>query len=565
MESKFKLYVNSISFRVQCILFIAITMFGSALVLLSLPKMRAQTYTLTQDYMLDVAKSYGTLLETLVDEDGSDVLSDYDTLSSYLQDIKISEFDTSYAYIVDSTGTMLYHPTESKVGNPVENSVVTGLVSDLQTGATITYDCVNYLYNGVEKFASYYCVDNKYILVITADVDEVGAFVTKLRWTLLSIETVLIIILSAIGALITSKMLAPLRSVIGALELLAKGDLSNSDAYSKHLNNKTEVGKVARAVKQLSDSLSSTMQTIVNNGTQLNNDAKSLEAISTSAAENSSQITLAVDEISKGSMSMAESVQDTANALVDMGNNLDSISDNADANLQQLTAVTSVAKDTKASLSKLILANNDMQNVVANVCEGITESDKAVDEVDKAVSIIVQIATQTNLLSLNASIEAARAGAAGRGFSVVASEIKSLAEQSNKSAKDIQQVIALIHDKSDANMKLANAIKNSVSEEKDVLDDVTSKFEKVDTSVNGSVDSFSVIQEKLTELNKSKTVILDAVEQLSSIAEENAASTQETNASIEELNTTVAKVSTVATELSNISEELNEQLSKFKL
>jgi len=564
MKEKVLAYFKSISFKIQMMVTVVIVALSLVLLLGSLPQIRVGYYDLAQQYMLDVTNASQKSLELLIEKD-ADAIHNYETMSEYLGDVCISDFTTSYAYLVDSDGTMLYHPEQSKVGNSVENDVVKGLVADIKAGKTIAPASVTYMYKGAEKFAAYASGTGNYILVVTADESEVGQFLTNLRWVLIGFAVGMLILFSIICAILTGILLKPLKQAVVFIEELAAGDLRWNNAYDKYTKNDDEVAHVTKAVKRLKLELNRVFGDIRLVAGELETNSVSLNENTESAVKNTEQIHMAMDEVSQGAMNMAENVQDTAQAMSDIGNNIDAIAAEADNSLQSLGRVNALNDEALHALNQLIRANAETNQAAERVVTGINESNVAIKRIDEAVEMILNISGQTNLLSLNASIEAARAGEAGKGFAVVAEEIKSLSEQSDKSAKTIQDIIADIQIKSQRNIDLADAIKNSVGKEETVLNEVTSKFSDVETSVKETVASFNIINEQIESLNQGKGVVLDAVEQLSSISEENAASTQETNASASTLGELLANNSEEADKVSGSAMILKDKLNMFRL
>ena len=199
------------------------------------------------------------------------------------------------------------------------------------------------------------------------------------------------------------------------------------------------------------------------------------------------------------------------------------------------------------------------------VAAGITESNEAVENIRTAAETIASIASQTNLLALNASIEAARAGEAGKGFAVVADNIKNLAAQSDESAGEIQTVIADIIAKSARNVTLAEQIKEAVSNEGNVLVEVGQGFEQVEQSIEQATDAMRQVTDKVEMINNGKDRVLDEISTLSSISEENAASTEETNASMQEMAANIAMIQNETSSTKSRSDELQSAVEFFKI
>lgn len=431
---------------------------------------------MTQSYMLDQAISVGDILDYMIEENGAHVLSDYDKLNNALANIKVSNFESSYAYLVDANGTMLYHPTEDKVGQPVENSVVKGLVEEMKSGKTIESKCVSYDFKGVAKFASYAVgKDNAYILVITADEDEAFAASDSARNRMLLSGVAIILVLQIIMAVILHVMLKPLSELVNILNKVSQGDLTANEEQARLAKGKDEIGAVAKTVDVLHESMVTVFTGFDKDSNLVKDNASKMDESILSATDNINGISSAMDELAQGAMTMAENVQDTASAMVDIGNSIEIISNETDENIRLLGNVQDISMQAQKELDILIQANTDTDEVTHQVVVGIAESNEAVDKIHAATEIIMNIAQQTNLLSLNASIEAARAGEVGKGFAVVAGEIKNLAEQSNESAKNIQEIISLITLKAENNTLLANKIKDAVGAERTALSKVTDR------------------------------------------------------------------------------------------
>ena len=179
--------------RKICGLVLAMVVFSNVIcLLLVVMNSRNAIATIVQDSMYDMVKSYSTMTENAMAGYQTDELS-YDQFSMILSDVKIEGMDSSYVYVVDENGTMLYHPTQDKVGNPVENVVVKGLVADIQAGKHPEMDTTTYEFNGVMKYAGYDVLSNNNILVITADEDD--AFATINRTTSKAIAILIVFLL----------------------------------------------------------------------------------------------------------------------------------------------------------------------------------------------------------------------------------------------------------------------------------------------------------------------------------------------------------------------------------
>lgn len=169
-ESKTKVgFFSKISFKVVIIIALAGALTATLTMLMTVPRSIQQVEEMTQNEMESLTKAYCVDLNDKLTE--KNVLS-YDGYSIILKDVKVSGLDSSYAYLVDKEGVMRFHPTEEKVGKPVENAVVKDVVARMKKGETMTNDFVAYEFKGAMKYAAYEVLRDQSILVITADEDD---------------------------------------------------------------------------------------------------------------------------------------------------------------------------------------------------------------------------------------------------------------------------------------------------------------------------------------------------------------------------------------------------------
>ncbi len=478
-------------------------------------------------------------------------------------DVSSLNLKSAYTYIVDTDGVMVYHPDESKIGNPVENSVVKGLVAEMQAGNHPAAKCVEYEYKGSSKYAAYFVgVNEAYVAVITADADDVtGA--TKQLLVISIIAAVALVAIFTVVALMVGKLIAtPLKKIAEFTQALTEGKLNSRLSARSHV---AEIIVIIDAAKKLRESLTSITGGINGGMTDLDGDMNTITDSVNSCTETMGSVTSAIDEIAKGAMEMAESIQSTSSNMNEVGieiNNIKNLAENAKSNADDVIKISNVAK---SNLQSLLEANNDTVNISADVVDGINATGKAIQNISEAANVITEIAEQTNLLSLNASIEAARAGEAGKGFAVVAQEIQKLAEQSNTSASEIKEVIADIISKSNNNSMLVGKIQESINNEGKVLAEVQGSFNEVTGCIDVTSDNINDILGRAIALDKSKDAVLDEITTLSSISQENAASCEETTASIQLVNETIESIANDSQNTLGISHKLKDDISYFQL
>ena len=191
-------------------------------------------------------------------------------------------------------------------------------------------------------------------------------------------------------------------------------------------------------------------------------------------------------------------------------------------------------------------------------------TNSSVEKIRQAAELISQISSQTNLLSLNASIEAARAGDSGRGFAVVAGEIGNLATQSDATAHEINKIIDELTENSTKSVQIMNRINDVSKQQLEALDNTEHMFMNLQKSLNSCIDSTNVITEHIAHVNEQKDMIMDSVNTLSELATSNAASTEETSSMATELETAVSESNHIVADLSADVEKLARALGQFQ-
>ena len=380
------------------------------------------------------------------------------------------------------------------------------------------------------------------------------------------IAIIFTIVCAVIAIMIGNGIANAVKYASSEVQKIASGDLSalNDPAYANKIQNRgDEIGAVMDATISLRDRFEDIVGKIKQAASQLEDTSVELAKSCESAYMMTNDVSTAVDEVANGATNQAASTMEAQNQTVVLSGAVTTISDNVTELYNNVENMIDSSKVVNSNMDELLKSNEETLVAVEKINEQESITAESVRSIQKAADMITDIASQTNLLSLNASIEAARAGEAGRGFAVVASEISGLAEQSNASAKEISVIIEQLLRESATSLEVAKNLKevaevqgSKISETKDAIDVLSS-------GIDQTGKSSSAIEGQISEILGARDSIVDQVDSLSAISEENAASAQETTASTVELNQMLQVLNADSEELSSIATELNNEIAFF--
>lgn len=419
-----------------------------------LPKFSELETEAVSNNMLNLAISYGRLIDTALEQNNSEALS-AEKYADLLSSVTISGFPSGYAYLVSADGTMLYHKTASKIGKPVENSVVQKLViqiSDIRDTSDKAHaipqpEVIKYLFKGVNKYAAYHVseIDHS-ILVVTLDESDIEDNLSTATSSFYLTTTLVIIIITIIGFIITYFITKPYKQLVAVSKKLSRLEMTSSPIAERLESRNDECGDIAKAIMSIRSEvvgiiyqLSELSNTLLQNATQLHILSTGITAESgenyttTEALSSDMQVTFSKTDSIDSNISNIQNKTREIESKVKKGGILSE---------QIINRASKIMRKSASSVTRTREVFEDIQKK----SNAALEKSKCVDRINELTDAIRVISSQTSMLALNASIEAARAGEQGRGFAVVADEIGILASQSTSTVNDIESMIKQISD-----------------------------------------------------------------------------------------------------------------------
>lgn len=558
------------SIKIKILLLVFGTVLSSVVICIAtaVPLAQGSITDLTENYMEDMVYIAGESLQRGMSAQGADEAMTMEALERYLGNVKVKGMDSSYAYLVSSDGIMLYHPTADKIGQPVENDAVKQLLGEIGRGRRPETDVIIYDFHGVTKYASFYIdPDMSFILVVTADENEILRAVTSLTVNSSIGGLIVLFLCNIVGFIVALRLVKPIERTTREASRLAELDFTEMESKRSLLNRnrKDETGVMNRAISALQQELALV-------ATNINEQCEKLNAASGSMAQSVDetlntveQVEKAVTEIAQGATSQAQETQTATEQIIVMGSMIEETGVEVEELRENARKMRSASEQAMEILDALGEVNQQTKDAIAVIAKQTDVTNESAMKIKMAVDIITDIAEETNLLSLNASIEAARAGEQGRGFAVVAGQIQRLAEQSNESAQQITGIIELLIQETQRSVQTMEDVK-AVIEKQDENVTLTEKaFGDVKEGITQSIEGIRNITRRTEELDQARVKVVDVVQNLTAIAEENAASTEETSASATEMSAIMENIDSNAKSLNEVADQLHNTISKFKI
>lgn len=476
---------------------------------------------------------------------------------------------SSYSFILDDNNNIMFHPngelmpTEDKMFNfeDVIGTSVNKLIDNQSAGNIIKFKD----YDGVNRYLFMSTIDstNWKIGVAISSND----YMQPLR-QLLSLLAICIMIAATIAIiialLISNGISKPLILMSSAAKTMSTGDLT-VEMDSVLLKREDEIGELAQAFYGMRNHLTDTLSQINHASEIVYESATILKESTSQSAIASEEVAKTIEEIARGASEHAKDTEYTASNISQLGDALD---EDAACVVELNVAVQNINKETDEGfeiLKKLVHATEKSNQATESIYGIIVSNDESAKKIEGASTMIKNIADQTNLLALNAAIEAARAGEAGKGFSVVADEIRKLAEESNRFTDEINTIISELKSKSSLAVQTMNEINI-------IVDDQTIRVNETETKFNGISDATNIMRNAVEKLNysvekmgKNKDNIIGLIQNLSAVSEENAAGTQEASASMEEQSVTNQEIANSGEHIASIAVDLRKLIEKFKI
>lgn len=497
-------------------------------------------------------------------------ITDGNKLSELTNQVKVGK--TGYAFMIRKDGTNIASNDKDKVinmYNPIEEAKKDTKLQALaevekKMGAGET-GIGEYSFNGVDKYVGYAPVQgtNWSVGVIVVK-NEILSELDSLKISVMVSSIVFILIGFAVIYIIANSISKGIKSTSKHLELLAEGNLCE-EVSPKYLKLKDEVGHMTNSMKVMQESLGKMIRKIKENSSNINTQSENLSSVSEEIASVSQNVTEAISEIAKGTSNQSEDLINITDILNEFSNKLSGMVTEIQAVDSNSREINLMANESSSEMNELNQSVTKVSSSFKTFSGKIIGLGKDINEINEITNIINSVAEQTNLLALNAAIEAARAGEAGKGFSVVADEIRKLAEQSKISSESISKLINGISKDTDIIVQDSVTMDDELINQVKIINSSITSFKKIIEAVNEVIPKIETVKNSAEDIDNDKNVILTRIDEVSSVSVEVSASSEEISASSEEMNASTEEVSAAAQILNGMTSEMIGEVDKFKV
>ena len=487
--------------------------------------------------------------------------------TSDLSDIKIADYDTGYAFILDSSGNYVYHPNESLIGTAADMAELQAIATSSATTDTATAKTLEFTENGVRKYTSYSVIsDNQWTLFIAADQSEVFSVLGSVVKESILVSIAIALVMAAIAYLFTGQITKSIRSITRLIHKTAALDFTQDSSFVALSARRDETGEMSRAIEKMRSALNEMVSHISSISGRINESSESLNQISCSVNDHASDNSATAEELSAGMEETAATTEQIHAAIEQIDNSSREILNQVTKGTQLSNELSIRALSLKESTDASTTAARKIYQEVKNRTDSALEQSKAVQKITILANAIKEIAGQTNLLALNASIEAARAGEAGAGFAVVASEIGNLAQQSSSTVQGISEIVEEVYSAVD---NMAKSLKLTLEFlEKNVLVNYSEFSEHsnyYNEEASGMNDTMETIQKQIEYLNTSLTGISISIAEINRMVNEASQGVSDVAEKNTDIVTLTSSTQHMAEENTEHAKSLTQIVDKFTL
>lgn len=476
-----------------------------------------------------------------------------------------NDSENQYMLLDVQAGTYIFCPEDDMIGTAVEDPDHLEILAQAKAsdGKALPFEYTSKTDGKRMISVMHYNQARGWVFVVLTDRSTAYAPIDQLLGIVVLLCVAVLVVASILIGICVSALSKGIRKESAILQELGNLDFTKRNKLKDFCGRKDEIGMIAEASKRLVDAVHIVLVRLRGQSEELLKTARKMSENSQASSGTIENVRHAVQDIAASATSQATETEKASVAVLHIGGQIVGAKEKSSTLNEVASKISTSNRAAFDTLKALVDINHRAKEEIEKINKQTLSTNDSVLKIKDAAELITNIADETNLLALNASIEAARAGDQGRGFAVVADQIKRLAEQSNESAQYIGDIIVALLEESSAAVEVMDDVRKIMETQSEHLSVTEACFGEVNHNIALTHEEISALTKTIESTDVEREEVVNVVQNLSAIAEANAAGTEESLASIEMVNAMVADVALAAEQLTHLSDVVDQNIHMF--